>query len=106
VLAIPPKRFDRVLTTYLTESEVDALLAACDPATWTGRRDHALLLLAAQTGLPISELIGLTRADLHLDSQLLPARHTLTGNDRPAAGSTNDPCFGAMWKLLPCTGSF
>jgi integrase/recombinase XerD len=66
VLAIPPKRFDRTLVTYLDEPEIDALLAACDPNTWTGRRDHALLLLAAQTGLRVSELTGLTRADLHL----------------------------------------
>jgi site-specific recombinase XerD len=66
VLAIPPKRFDRALITHLTEPEVDALLAACDPTTWTGRRDHALLLLAVQTGLRISELTTLTRADLHL----------------------------------------
>jgi len=66
VLAIPPKRFDQALVTYLDEPEMDALLAACDPNTWTGRRDHALLLLAAQTGLRVSELIGLTRADLHL----------------------------------------
>ena len=66
VLAIPPKRFDRALISYLTEPEVEALLASCDPTTWTGRRDHAMLLLAVQTGLRISELIGLTRADLHL----------------------------------------
>jgi integrase/recombinase XerD len=66
VLAIPPKRFDRTLITYLSEPEVDALLGACDQQTWTGRRDHALLLLAVQTGLRISELTGLTRADLHL----------------------------------------
>lgn len=66
VLSIPPKRFDRKLITYLTEPEVDALLGACDQHTWTGRRDHALLLLAAQTGLRISELTGLTRTDLHL----------------------------------------
>jgi len=68
VLAIPPKRFDRVLITYLTEPEVDALLAAPDRSTWTGRRDHALLLLAVQTGLRISELIGLTRHSVHLGS--------------------------------------
>ena len=43
VLAIPPKRFDRNLVTYLTEPEVDALLAAPDRSTWTGRRDHAML---------------------------------------------------------------
>jgi integrase/recombinase XerD len=52
VLAIPPKRFDRTLITYLTEPEVDALLGACDQQTWTGRRDHALLLLAVQPQLP------------------------------------------------------
>ena len=68
VLAIPPKRFDRALITYLTEPEVDALLACCDQETWTGRRDHALLLLAVQTGLRISELTGLTCGDLHLDA--------------------------------------
>ena len=66
VLAIPPKRFDRAQVTYLTEPEVKALLLACDPTTWTGRRDHAMLLLAVQSGLRISELIGLTCADVHL----------------------------------------
>ncbi len=54
------------LVTYLTEPEVDALLAACDQSTWTGRRDHAMLALTIQTGLRISELAGLTRADVTL----------------------------------------
>lgn len=66
VLAIPPKRFDRRLVTFLSEPEVDALLAAPDRTTWTGRRDHVLLALAAQTGLRVSELITLRNADLHL----------------------------------------
>jgi site-specific recombinase XerD len=66
VLAIPPKRFARSLVTFLTEPEVEALLAAADRTTWTGRRDHALLLLAVQTGLRVSELIGLRRDDVHL----------------------------------------
>lgn len=66
VLAIPPKRFERHLVTFLTEAEVDTLLAAPDRTTWTGRRDHALLALAAQTGLRVSELIGLRCADVHL----------------------------------------
>ena len=66
MLAIPPKRFDRALITYLTEPEIDALLAAPDQRTWTGRRDHALLLLAVQTGLRVSELTGLTCGDVHL----------------------------------------
>jgi site-specific recombinase XerD len=66
VLAIPPKRFERNLLTFLTEEEVEALLAAPDRVTWTGRRDHAMLMLAAQTGLRASELTGLSCEDVHL----------------------------------------
>lgn len=66
VLAIPPKRFDHTIVSYLTEPETKALLAACDQATWTGRRDHTLLALAVQTGLRASELTGLTIEDVHL----------------------------------------
>jgi integrase/recombinase XerD len=66
VLAIPPKRFDKALVTWLTEAELAALLAAPDRTTWAGRRDHALILLAAQTGLRISELTGLSTGDIHL----------------------------------------
>jgi len=60
VLAIPPKRTNRALVTYLTEAEMDALLAAPDRATRIGRRDHMLLLLALETGLRVSELTALT----------------------------------------------
>jgi integrase/recombinase XerD len=66
VLAIPPKRFDKALITYLTEEEITALLAAPDQATWTGRRDHTLLMLACQTGLRATELTSLTIGDVHL----------------------------------------
>jgi integrase/recombinase XerD len=68
VLAIPAKKFDRAVVTWLTEPEVDTLLAAPDKATWAGRRDHAMLTLAAQAGLRVSELTGLTRGDVHLGS--------------------------------------
>lgn len=68
VLAIPTKRADRNLVTWLSEAEVDALLAAPGRDTWAGRRDHALLVTAAQTGLRISELTGLRIADVHLDA--------------------------------------
>ena len=66
VLAIPAKRTDRQLVSFLTDDEVDALLAAPDRDTWVGRRDHALLLVAVQTGLRVSELTSLTRADVEL----------------------------------------
>jgi integrase/recombinase XerD len=66
VLAIPTKRTQRTLVTYLTDMEVDALLEACDHSTWTGRRDHAMFALTIQTGLRISEVIGLACQDVTL----------------------------------------
>jgi integrase/recombinase XerD len=66
ILAIPSKRYDRRLIEYLTAEEIDALLAAPDRASWIGRRDRALLLVGIQTGLRVSELIGLRRCDIIL----------------------------------------
>jgi len=66
VLAIPSKRFTRTLVSFLTRPEVDALLAAPDRSTWSGRRDHAFILTAAQTGFRLSEMTGLKREDLTL----------------------------------------
>src|SRR3989475_9415048 len=66
VLAIPSKRFTRTLVQFLTRAEVDALLGAPDQRTWSGRRDHAFLLVAVQTGLRVSEMTGLTREALVL----------------------------------------
>ena len=66
ILAIPSKRFERRLIEHLKPEEIDALLAAPDQATWIGRRDRALLLMAIQTGLRVSELIGLRRDDVVL----------------------------------------
>jgi integrase/recombinase XerD len=66
VLQIGPKRHDRALVTYLTEPELDGLVDAPDRALWTGRRDHAIIVLLAQTGLRASELTGLACGDIHL----------------------------------------
>ena len=66
MLAIPAKRCERAEVSYLTRPELDALLAAPDQGGWTGRRDHALLDVAAQTGLRVSELTGLRNCDVEL----------------------------------------
>lgn len=66
VLAIGPKRHQRTIVTFLEEHELDALLKAPDTDTWLGRRDHAIIMLAAQTGLRASELVTLQSRDLHL----------------------------------------
>lgn len=66
VLAIPPKRHSRRVVDFLVKPEIDALLSAPDQTDWRGRRDHALLLLAVQTGLRLSEIAGLRHADIEL----------------------------------------
>jgi Phage integrase, N-terminal SAM-like domain len=105
VPAIPPKRFDRALISYLTEPEVDALLGCCDPATWTGRRDHALLLLAVQTGLRISELTG-SPAPMSTSARArtspATARAERTGSPRsPAPRSTSCASGSANTTTTP-----
>ena len=79
VLAIPQKRFDRAPVSFLTPPETGALLAAPDPGRWEGRRDRALLTLAAQTGLRLAELTGLTCSDVQLTA---PAHVRCTGKGR------------------------
>ena len=66
VLAIPGKRHKSKPVDFLTRTEIDALLAAPDTKTWSGRRDHTLRLVAVQTGLRVSELIGLRCQDVVL----------------------------------------
>lgn len=68
VLAIPNKRQPRPLVDFLAQPEIKALLAAPNPKTWLGRRDHALLLTAVQTGLRLSEITTLRQSDITLGS--------------------------------------
>lgn len=79
VLQIGPKRHERTLVTFLTEPELDALIDAPDRSTWTGRRDHAIIILLAQTGLRATELTGLRCGDIHLGTG---AHTTTTGKGR------------------------
>jgi site-specific recombinase XerD len=110
VLAIPHKRTERNLVTYLTEPEVDALLEVCDQTSWTGRRDHVMFALTIQAGLRISELAALTCADITLGTganvhtigkgrkerrtPLVPAtRNVLKAWLTERAGAPTDPLF-------------
>ncbi|EMQ99993.1 tyrosine-type recombinase/integrase [Paeniglutamicibacter gangotriensis] len=73
VLAIPAKRTEKAIVAYLTETETNALINAPTTATWRGRRDKVLLLVAVVTGLRVSELVNLTVADVELG----PSSHLL-----------------------------
>ena len=66
VLAIEVSQAVRTDISWLTDAEADALLAACDRATWIGRRDHAMILTGLRTGLRVSELTHLTCDDVRL----------------------------------------
>jgi len=68
VLSIPQKRFKRRSIEFLTHEEIEALLAVPNQDTWTGCRDRTLLLLAVQTGLRVSEVVGLRLSDVVLGS--------------------------------------
>jgi site-specific recombinase XerD len=82
VLAIPPKRTQRPVVSYLNQDEIDALIAAPNRGTWLGRRDHALLLTMIRTGLRVSELTGLTRDDAQLGTSPCLRCHGKNRKDR------------------------
>ena len=94
-LAIPAKRIEKNILTYLTDPEVDALLAACDQTIWTGRRDHAMLALTIQTGLRISELIALDCQDITLGTG---ANVHATGKGRKARRTPLIPTIRTVLK--------
>ncbi len=70
VLAIATRRFDKKLAGYLTQEEMKAVLGATDLSTWSGRRDHAMLITAYDTAARVSELVGMRRADADLAPKL------------------------------------
>ena len=82
VLAIPAKRHEQTVVCFLTPEEIDALLSAPDRDTWFGRRDHALLALAIQTGLRVSELTRLVRDECSSRHRSLRPLPRLISNSR------------------------
>ena len=69
VLAIPAKRFGKQLISFLTQAEIDALLAACDLSRWEGRLDHCLLVASDHTSsMPVKRRppLPLTCSAMHL----------------------------------------
>jgi integrase/recombinase XerD len=85
VMAIPTKRYEQTTVSYLNLAEIKALLAAPDTSTWLGRRDHALLLMMIQTGVRVSELVGLHVGDVQLGTG---AHCRVTGKGRKKRSPT------------------
>ena len=100
VLQIGPKRHDRALVTYLTEPELDALIDAPDRSSWTGRRDHAIIIVLAQTGLRPSELTGLCCGDVHLGT----GAHVATTGSQQGTRAGPHQATGQQTRPLPSAG--
>jgi site-specific recombinase XerD len=98
VLAIPSKRTERPLICFLTDNEVNALLAAPDTNTRLGRRDHALLLVAIQSGLRVSELAALSWVDVELGTGAHLRCHGKGRKDRITPLTTQTTAVLADWQ--------
>jgi site-specific recombinase XerD len=98
VLAIPQKRFDKTSVSFLQPEEVDALLAAPNRDRWEGRRDHALIALAIQTGLRLSELTGLNCADAQLGHGAHVRCHGKGRKQRCVPLTTNTAATLRVWR--------
>ena len=103
VLAIPQRRHDRAIVSYLTGPETDALLAAPDRTTWYGRRDHALLLATIQTGLRVSEVTRLTIQDVTITTPGA-AVHTTGKGRRERATPLTQQTVAVLRAWLPEAG--
>lgn len=97
VLAIPTKRYDRGVVSFLAPDEVDALLAVPDRSTWIGRRDHALLLLAIQTGLRVSELTRVACGDVELGTGAYVRCHGKGRKERVTPLTTHTVAVLRVW---------
>ncbi len=95
VLDIPTKRWEKKPVDFLKNNEVEALLQAPDLSTWLGRRDRALMALMAQTGLRVSETIGLCFQDVKLNG---PAHIHCTGKGRKQRLTPIKPLVAAILR--------
>ena len=114
ILAIPGKRYERRTVEFLERAEMNALLAAPDRSTWAGRRDHAILSMALQTGLRVSEIINLRRRDIvtgtgaHVRCEGKERKHRCTPIRQEiikvldVSGSKNGQAWMTIRSFQPC----
>ena len=69
VLSIPQKRGDHPMIECLERDEITAIVNSPNQKTWSGCRDHNLLLTLYNTGARVSEITRLQRQDVDLQHQ-------------------------------------
>jgi integrase/recombinase XerD len=114
ILAVKPPRLDQAAVPDLSEAEVRRLLKACDGTELRDKRDKAMLVLFAETGLRAAELLALDIRDIDLDGCVVDVRRGKGGKGRrvrfsPGAAAVIDryvrarrravlhPTQGALW---------
>ncbi len=69
IMSIPVKRTEHSIFECLEKNEMDALLKVQDLTTWTGQRDHLLILTLYNTGARVSEITGIHLKDIDIQTQ-------------------------------------
>jgi len=82
VLAVKPPKSDSPSVPDLSENEVRRMLKACDGTSLRDRRDKAMLVLLAETGLRAAELLALDVTDVDLDGCVAHVRRGKGGKGR------------------------
>lgn len=81
-MMVPFRKAEKRQMEFLTEDEFSALKNTCKTETALGRRDMLMLLLLYNTGIRVSELVGLKLSDIHIDSQSTSAYIRVYGKGR------------------------
>lgn len=81
-LMIPYRKEEKRQMDFLTKEEYQALLDACDPDSMLGRRDQLMLILLYNTGVRVSELVGLKVQNIIVDAGGLPSYIHVYGKGR------------------------
>jgi len=81
-LMIPYRKEEKREMDFLTKEEYLALLGACEPDSELGRRDQLMLILLYNTGVRVSELLGLKHMDIITDAKGLPSYVHVHGKGR------------------------
>ena len=81
-MMVPFRKVEKRQMEFLTEDEFTAMKNACKTDAPLGCRDMLMLLLLYNTGVRVSELVGLRLCDIHMDSQNTAAYIRIHGKGR------------------------
>ena len=81
-LSIPYRKEEKREVDFLTTDEYQALVEACQANSELGCRDHLMLILLYNTGVRVSELVGLKGKDIINDTKGIPSYIHIHGKGR------------------------